>query len=372
MIGRKAKYFQKRKNRNKRIISLILILVVLAIGSVFLIQFLNRNENHPNLTEDEKKGIELIPEYSTWMVDWDWNSAFNEGEKLVGNIKSYQLFASYFNDNGELYMQEKFKEMFSKIKESEAFAESNLFLTIVNDRIFVDGTSIQKDPTLISQHVSSKASREKHINDIMNLLEEYQLPGVEIDYEKIDDKDWENTIKFFTELQERLKESGRSLRIVLESNAPIERLEFPDGPEYIMMAYNLYGTHSGPGPKADFELIESVAKKLKNLPGDGIIAIALGGFDWEENGKVISVTEERAEDLLKLSSSGEVRDHESGSLSFQYVDDEGKNHIVWYADAKTLEGWMNTSMESGISKFALWRLGGVTNSTIEFLSQKRD
>ncbi|WP_409344172.1 hypothetical protein [Paenibacillus sp. MBLB4367] len=68
------------------------------------------------------------------------------------------------------------------------------------------------------------------------------LGGVEIDYEKIRDSDWSKVGIFYEELYRRLQAMGKTLRIVLEPRAPIERLTLPEGPVYVMMAYNLYGS----------------------------------------------------------------------------------------------------------------------------------
>src|SRR5690606_32889434 len=116
---------------------------------------------------------------------------------------------------------------------------------------------------------------------IVALVEAYDLDGVEIDYERIGDGDWDNMTAFIAALYQELSARGLSLRVVLEPRAPIERLSLPRGPVYVMMAYNLYGSHSGPGPKADDAFIRQLAKRMDRLPGSqNRIAFATGGFDW--------------------------------------------------------------------------------------------
>jgi spore germination protein YaaH len=54
-----------------------------------------------------------------------------------------------------------------------------------------------------------------------------------------------------------------------------------------------------------------------------------------------------------------VRDADSGVLYGSYLQD-GQTHTVWYADAETLRGWMETLRGYGFSKFDFFRLGGNT------------
>ncbi|WP_303968664.1 hypothetical protein [Sporosarcina ureae] len=70
------------------------------------------------------------------------------------------------------------------------------------------------------------------------------------------------------------------MRIILEPNVDVEQYDFPTGPVYVMMAYNLNGGHSEPGPKADNKFIHKVVRKLSTLPGQPVIALLAGGFSW--------------------------------------------------------------------------------------------
>lgn len=337
--------------------SFILVLVVL--GSTFLLKS-KEPEKQQVLPEEDPAPSEL----SAWLVDWQWQAGLEDVKSLANHLTSLQLFAAYFNHDGELLITEDFEEMLANYKGS--IGDSEVYLTIVNDVIGLDGTSIQKDPELISQIVESEESRRQHIDEIVELVELYQLDGVEIDYEKVAEDDWNNLIAFYGELSSLLEDKGKKLRIVLEPNAPLESLHFPEGPAYVMMAYNLYGTHSGPGPKADPTLIANVAEKLTHLSGYPYIALSAGGFDWREDGKITSVTEKKAVALSKSSSNAPERDKESGSLHFEYVDDKGMKHTVWYGDSLTFEKWIQAAEKAGITNIALWRLGEMEQETIDF------
>ncbi|MED5018723.1 glycosyl hydrolase family 18 protein [Paenibacillus chibensis] len=318
--------------------------------------------------DDERQAVSVEKELSSWVVDWQWKSGLEDFGKLAGGLGSLQLFAVYFDEADRLYMTEDLKrEMPSVLQAAKDASMNRVYVTLVNDLHLADGTEVQKDPDLLTRLLKSEESRSKHIADIIDWTEQYGIQGVEIDYEKVSDRDWPRMTAFYSELYERLHVVGKSLRIVLESRAPIERLDLPKGPEYVMMAYNLYGTHSGPGPKADYLFLDKLARRMNHLAGDNIIAIAAGGFDWSGQGKVKAVTEKKASELARQAQVSPERDTASGSLHFEYYDDTGGKHTVWYADDKTLIGWLDTLRRDGYGKAAIWRLGELGENSVEQL-----
>ncbi|MFK4169162.1 glycosyl hydrolase family 18 protein [Paenibacillus lautus] len=306
---------------------------------------------------------------SAWITDWQWETGITDWKQLGGALEEIKLFAAYFNHKDELYLTPDFREALPAFLEASKEGEpARGVLTIVNDRFQADGTAKQKDPDLISRLVATPESRSQHIRQILDMASMHGFDGVELDYEKVRKEDGANLSALYEELDERLRAEGLSLRIVLEPGVSLSSLKLPEGPDYVLMAYNLYGGHSGPGPKADYAMIKELGSKLRQLPGDHAIALSVGGFDWAENGKVVSLTEKRAVELAHASPDEPKRDPDSGALYFGYTDDQGFGHTVWYADGTTLAGWMNAAGEAGISKIAIWRLGEMEANTLQKLS----
>lgn len=319
----------------------------------------------------EKVSKTLPPlELSTWVADWQWEAGIQDLNQLSNGLKSLQMFAAYFDNQDKLYFTKEMQTAMPQLLDAaKQIGLKNIDLTIVNDMINADGTSIQKDSTLITGLIATKESREEHINEMINVVNQYGLTGVEIDFEMVKEKDWKKLITFYSELYQRLHNEGKTLRIVLEPRTPIEKLKLPKGPTYVMMAYNLYGTHSGPGPKADFAFITKLTKKMSKLPGKPIVAIATGGFDWTENGKTTSITEKQAAELALKSNSSIKRDSASGSAYFTYLDENNVKHTVWYADSVTLSQWIAHLRKKGYPKVAIWRLGELGEETLKMLNE---
>ncbi|RUS49090.1 glycosyl hydrolase family 18 protein [Cohnella sp. AR92] len=342
------------------------VLAILAIAAWLLL----RPEGKEASQEKVPLGApDIQPELSAWLADWHWEAGLEDLDRSADGLDSLQVFAAYFDESDRLKFTEDFAEGFPNIrKRMDQAAGVRLDLTLVNDIIREDGSESQKDPELTSRLLATEESRTRHIEEIAAAVEQYGFDGVELDYEKVKAGDWDKLISLIEELQKRLSELGKTLRVVLEPRAPLEKIQLPEGPTYVMMAYNLYGSHSGPGPKADDTFIAKLADRMERVPRPRHIALSAGGFDWtgvgdsrtesESTGKPVKgITERTAADLAKRNPSKPVRDPDSGVLHFEYADDEGVPHAVWYADGETLEHWAAEAREGDIQGIAIWRLG---------------
>lgn len=356
-------------------ISLVFILffVIVTFGGI-IYYFISKTENKAPEKVIEKENDEIIQEhlnrnFSAWVVDWQVDSGLKDLDRISSEgleLNNLQIFAAYFDENNHLFITEEFNRLVEQTMKMKPNGLGDTYITLVNDRILPDGTSIQKDQSIIEQLMHSADSRNKHINEIIETVNRYNFDGIEIDYEKVQQEDWDDLSNFISELNQELSENGKKLRVVLEPSVPIEELTLPQGPIYVMMAYNLYGYHSGPGPKADLSFISSTSKKLKQLEGSNYIAFSAGGFVWKEDGTITAITEKQAVELAQFSNNPPVRDSESGSLSFKYQDENKSQNTVWYADGQTLHQWAEVAEQEGIKNVAIWRLGDLQESTLNF------
>ena len=130
--------------------------------------------------------------------------------------------------------------------------------------------------------------------------------GLEIDYENLwkDPVVARNFMHFLEILVPMAEKEKIPLRIVLEPGfsefeTPIDlaegKFEFPEGPEYVVMCYNLFGTHSKlAGPKADIKFLDRMLVKTSQLPRPHSVALAVGGCVWQEGKAPYYVTEKEA------------------------------------------------------------------------------
>ncbi|MGC7873051.1 glycosyl hydrolase family 18 protein [Desulfosporosinus sp. SYSU MS00001] len=312
------------------------------------------------------KGYQL----SAWTTYWDYKNVPNEINILGDNLTEIVYFGAYFDQSNHLFIPKETQRTFQEIKNMPDSLRYKNYLAIVNDKVNSKGKTSLKSRDLLYELFANEKSVDQHINDIVNLACEGGYDGVEIDYEAIKGTDlWHMYLNFTSRLYQKLKEHNLKMRIDLESSAPINKLKFPEGPEYVMMCYNLYGADSKPGPKADKKFLQAMADKMAALPGKKSLAIATGGFDWSENGKVEDITEQEADSLLKKYSIIPQRDSEkSNALTFKYSDQSGLKHQVWFADGLTLSSWITTIKNKGDFYISLWRLNGNNKDSLKLLS----
>ncbi|HHV64840.1 MAG TPA: glycosyl hydrolase [Peptococcaceae bacterium] len=298
--------------------------------------------------------------YSVWTTYWDTSDLEYEIEKMKENISQICYFAAYFDQSKKVFIPEQVTESFKKVRTLYGSKEYKHYLTFVNDLLLESNKSSLKDVNLLYSLLETKESREKHIEEIIYLASKEGFQGIEIDYEAIkkDFELWELFIRFIIELYTRTENDHLSLRVVLEPNAPLDRINLPEGPEYVMMCYNLHDYGTVPGPKANKKFIEDLVRKTETLPGRVNFALATGGYDFQENGLVNSLTEREATELALLHEQSPLRDEESRALVFSYKDSQGVNHEVWYADKETIDYWIDIIWSTGNDKISLWKIGG--------------
>src|SRR5690606_27165212 len=89
--------------------------------------------NKPELIEQEPSNSFNI-RTSLWLVDWSYEKSVKEANDAVENIDNILLFATYFDESGELYQTENTIRLIEEVVENPTFNEKNIYMTIVNDQ----------------------------------------------------------------------------------------------------------------------------------------------------------------------------------------------------------------------------------------------
>lgn len=275
--------------------------------------------------------------FGAWITYFDEEKGIKDYQQVKNKIDSLSLFqVNYKNGEPVLHQFE------NKIK------AKNTYLTFVNDT-----ETIQKDSQLLKQIFND----ESQINKMISLTKSQKCKGIELDFENFwDDKRLIKDYFTFTyRLYSACLKNDLKLRIILEPKALKYSTseDYIHGPEYVVMLYNLYGKHSGPGAKATDKWIEQIVEKMKIIPGNRGVAIATGGCVWEkDNTRYLS-----EEDCYKLISKEQyMRDSASYDLTY-----EGKDTIIYVADIETINHQIELLHKNDMNNIYLWRLGGNIN-----------
>lgn len=310
--------------------------------------------NTPTKTEEQSREVS----YTLWNAYWNLEGVEEQTEQLAEHVKNVSFFAAYYDKDDIAFIPQNTTDFFAA--NGTAYKERgwNRYLTVVNDQIKEDGSSDQKSTELLYRLLEKEETYRAHADSLIALAKDAGYDGLEIDYENIrkDNTLWGHYMNFIGYLYERCSAEGLLLRVVIETNIESDKIPWVEGPAYCVMCYNLYGSHSGPGPKADHEFLQSVMDKMKNVPAPVDYALANGGFDWSEDGSVVSLTTKQAQ-ILSAEYAAESKTDASGAKYYTYTDENGTSHEVWYGDQETLETWMKWLQEGGNWEYSIWRLG---------------
>lgn len=296
--------------------------------------------------------------YSLWNAYWNLEGVEEQTEILAEHVKNVNFFAAYFDQDDDVFIPEETADFYAANGALYRERGWNCYLTVVNDRINADGSSSLKSTDLLYRLLEQEEDYTAHAESLITLAKDAGYDGLEIDYENIrkDDILWEYFMKFIGYLYGRCEEENLLLRVVIETNIKADQIEWVEGPVYCVMCYNLYGSHSEPGPKADRAFLEEIMEKMRYVPGTVDYALANGGFDWSGDGTVKGLTVKQAETLMAEYGAEAERD-ESAAKVFRYTDVEGVEHEVWYGDQETLDSWMLWLQSGDNWNYSIWRLG---------------
>lgn len=294
---------------------------------------------------------------SAWLAYWDMDDGVSELGKTGNTYNEISYFEAFFNAKEELIVP---KDLFEDKEQIEAEKNFSVrYLTVVNDVQTEEKTSF-KDIDVVKDVLADKKAQEKHADEIIELAKENNCNGIDLDYERVfrDKEASELYLEFIKILYDKTSEQDMKLRVILEPNVNFQEYKFPEGPLYMVMLYNLYGTHSEkPGPKADFMFIRNTINKMKSLPKPMGVALATGGCYWTDKGDRKFISSEEAVELARKYKKTPKRSFTSNALSFSYKE-KGVEYTVWYADKLTLASWINRAEDEGINDICIWRLGG--------------
>lgn len=310
---------------------------------------------------------------SAWVVEWDVARGWEEARSIGDSLYSVVAFAAYFDADDTMFLNRRFQEWLDNDVFPSKF-KSKIFLSVVNDIVYEDKPNVLKDPDLVSRLMETPESRALHRRALVELVRKGGFAGLEIDYEKVKKKDWSRFIEFCGQLYQDLAQHKLGLRVVLEPKKEYLSQPLPPGPQYSIMAYNLHGGHSKPGPKANPSFISRIASYCRSgkIDPKPRLALSTGGFSWNSDGTVTSVTEEQAREMAVEAGAVLRRHPYSRYLAFTYVDavadengeEQDITREVWFADADTFAHLIDAGRKVGFTKFDIWRLGGNSPSAL--------
>lgn len=229
--------------------------------------------------------------------------------------------------------------------------------------------------------------RHRLIENIVSLIMEYDLDGINIDFEYMHDEDKDLFSRFIIELEPRLREIGKVLSVDVtapdgseEWSLCFDRNVIGDVADYIVfMAYDQNGDSSSePGTNAGYDWVKVNLDKFLGQEGVEPEKIILGipfyTRVWEEqNGEIVEIwrVDMKSLDEIIPESAERVWDDDLKQYYVEFVED-GITNKIWIEDAESIKSKLSLVNEYNLAGAAYWEKDREPDSIWQVVSETLD
>lgn len=258
-------------------------------------------------------------------------------------------------------------------KETVAFANQN-------GKKVMFGISDHGEAEKADDILDDEDEQKDHIANIISLLDEKGFDGVIIDYEELRNDQEENFTKYMRKLSEEIHSKGKVLGISvpIETQGKVSHgINIVDVSKVVdrmhMNIYEQYSQDTGPGPIASIDWVNTIIKNAIQQgvkPNKIVLGTAHSGHDW-----IVSPNEEfykdmhtkETLDLLLKTKASVTWDKEKQANYFEYRDNEGRKHIVWFEDVQSFKAKIDLAKAYQLQGLFIWYLGGEDSKIWELM-----
>lgn len=221
--------------------------------------------------------------------------------------------------------------------------------------------------------LSNEEIQETLINNIISILKEKNYYGLDIDFEYIYPEDRELYNNFLRKVTSRLEPLGYTVTTALAPKISADQkgvvYEGHDYPVHgaladhvVIMTYEWGYTYGPPLAVAPINEVEKVINyALTEIPSEKILmGIPNYGYDWTlpyvRGTAAKTVTNTGAVDLAVNVGAAIQYDQQSQAPFFTYYDSDGKQHIVWFEDARSIESKLKLANRKNLGGVSYWTI----------------
>lgn len=223
--------------------------------------------------------------------------------------------------------------------------------------------------------LNDEALQDVLLNEAIRIAKEVGYSDIHFDLEFLRPEDKEAYNQFLRKAAARIRAEGLLISTAL---APKTRADQP-GPWYEAHDYRTHGEivdfvvimtyewgYSGgpPMPVSPIGPVREVLEyALSEMPANKIMmGQNLYGYDWTlpfvPGGEYARALSPQAAIALAHEKNVAIQyDYEAQAPHFDYIDDEGKEHKVWFEDARSIQAKFDLLKELGLRGISYWKLG---------------
>lgn len=313
---------------------------------------------------DEEKSIVEVAAYVDPLISGDQSARYVEE---VGDYLTYvNIFSYHVKEDGSI----------EPIQNDEPIINAAYQKRVAPLMVLTNFTEGQFSREVATAILSDEAIQDKVLDEAIRIMKQKGYLGLDFDFEYLGAENRIPYVNFLKKAKARLKAEDERY-ILTVALAPKIRDDqvgvLYEGHDYqaigevvdfiFFMTYE-WGWSGGP-PRAVSPLNE-VRKvmdyAMSRVPSDKIMmGMPLYGYDWTlpfvRGGKFAkSIGFVDAVDLARKYNQSIQYDTVAQSPFFRYRDEEGKEHEVWFEDARSLQAKFNLVKELGLRGFFYWVL----------------
>ena len=214
------------------------------------------------------------------------------------------------------------------------------------------------------------AIRTESVNNIIELVENHNYDGVNIDFEFIPPWTRDGYTAFIRELRQNMPSDKLvTISVFPKINVPLDlHGAFDYGAlarhvdRLVIMTYDHHWSTGPAGPIAPINWVEqNIEYALEYVPAEKLLlGIANYGYDWEHAGNARDLSEKTA---LKIAenNSADIKWHSSFKTPyFHYRTDSGMEREVWFESGESTAFKLDLVNKYNLKGIAIWRLGNGT------------
>jgi spore germination protein len=219
----------------------------------------------------------------------------------------------------------------------------------------------ESDAILLNQQIRTKA-----ITNIVKLVQDKQIDGVNIDFELLKPYHKAGLNAFIAELYPQLKKLNKTLivsvfpkvDIATDVTAAYDYANLSKNVDYLqVMAYDQHWATASPGPVAAIGWVEENIKaaiQQSGGPQKVIVGIPAYGYDWPDKKRTKAETVTYTLAVNRAKKVGAEIKWENGAKVPYYTYD---THEVWFESAESIKYKLDLVKKYDVAGIAIWRLG---------------
>ncbi|HOH89776.1 MAG TPA: LysM peptidoglycan-binding domain-containing protein [Bacillota bacterium] len=230
------------------------------------------------------------------------------------------------------------------------------------------------DSDLAKTILTNEQVQDTLINNVIENLRAKNYTGLDIDFEYVYPENRENYNDFLRKVVSRLRPLGYTITTsVAPKNAagqPGLLYEAHDYPVHgalvdhvILMTYEWGYTFGPPLAVAPINEVRKVINyAISAIPRRKILmGIPNYGYDWVlpyvEGSRATTISNVGAVDLARREGAAIQYDQTAQAPFFNYYDDNGRQHVVWFDDARSMEARLRLVNQYNLGGVSYWTIG---------------